>query len=150
METITEEENITKEETKYMNLLSRFFEENVFSYAGELVDRLFELQEVNCEDIKNFYPIKEEDEEKEEEDEEKEKEDEEEEDEYDDEEYYNTPQEVGQWFIVSYKGYKKFKQCGFPVFKYKELYFWGRLAYGLSFECEFIQQPKFRKCIIGY
>ena len=42
-----------------------------------------------------------------------------------------------QWFFVSIEAYNKFKQLGYYVLRFKELYFYGRTAWGQKLVMDF-------------
>lgn len=101
----------------YIPKLEGWLDKNIYFYAGDLVETLFEKNIISFDDIENAYEqLKEEDYETKKEYEQA----------LDDQE----PQQVTQWFAVSEEAYDKFKMIGDPVIKFKELYIWGRTVYG--------------------
>ena len=54
-----------------------------------------------------------------------------------------------QWFFVSIEAYNKFKQLGYYVIRFKELYFYGRTAWGQKLVMDFHYIPSAIKLILN-
>lgn len=111
----------------YIPKLETWLNKNIYFYAGELVNTLFEKNIISYDDFENQYEnLKESD--------------------YDTKEEYEEaldnqePQRIGQWFVVSKEAYDKFYIIGDPVIKFKELYIWGRKVYGQSIYMDYDTQ----------
>ena len=57
---------------------------------------------------------------------------------------HREPYIVYQWFIITEEGYNKFKILGYPVIKYKELYFYGRTSTGQLIITDFYDLPYYK------
>lgn len=53
-----------------------------------------------------------------------------------------------QWFFVSEEAYNKFKQLNYYVFRFKELYFYGRTAWGQKLVMDYYYSPSAIKVIL--
>ena len=53
-----------------------------------------------------------------------------------------------QWFFVSIEAYNKFKQLGYYVIRFKDLYFYGRTAWGQKLVMDFHYTPSAIKVIL--
>ena len=53
-----------------------------------------------------------------------------------------------QWFIVSEEAYNKFKQLKYYIFRFKELYFYGRTAWGQKLVMDYYYSPSAIKVIL--
>ena len=120
----------------YQKALQAWLDANIISYANDLVQTLMSNELVSWDDMSNLYePVVREDFQS-------------------DEEYTEAlenqePQEIMQWFIVTEEAYNKFKSVGYPVFRFKELYFYGRTGCGQALVLDFYYAPDKIKPVLG-
>ena len=109
---------------KNFSQIEKWIDNNIYTRANQVVNKLFEKKIITFDDIINLYPqITESDYEN-------------------DEEYYNdldnnSQQDIYEWYIISESAYNKFKYWGYPVLQFEELFFWGRTSFGQSIVIDF-------------
>jgi hypothetical protein len=97
--------------------LKLWLKNNILQQVVPIVDILMKQELINIEDIENFYKTYNRDD-------------------FDDEEQYENqlndpePQNVYEWYLVTKTGYDTFLKLGDTVFKWENMYFWGRTCFG--------------------
>lgn len=101
-------------ENSQKEYLENWLSKNVYYRVDELVESLEEDNKITTDSFDNFYK------------------------EINDYDYSTTeeyeaalnnrePQDVYKWYLITEEAYFKFKDIGYPVLRYKELYIWGRI-----------------------
>jgi len=120
----------------YERALEAWLSQHIISYANDLVETLMSKELIEWDDVTNLYeePTREEFE--------------------TDEEFAQAkddvePKDIMQWFIITEEAYNKFKAVGYPVMRFKELYFYGRTGCGQALVLDFYYSPDKIKPILG-
>ena len=93
--------------------IEKWLDINILHEAHDLVELLFEKELVSPLLINNYYKTYEKTD-------------------FDNEEQFNyyinniEPQDVYEWYLVTKEGYDKFLKMEDPVFKWKNMHFWGK------------------------